>query len=85
MTGCSLTVYVGEERVINLFPSGGTPPYSYDLLGAPSFMTLDSADRRVEVNPACADAGTYPGIDLLVTDTAGQAGQLVFSVKVPAC
>jgi hypothetical protein len=83
-TPCSLTLDEGETRLIHLFPTGGSPPYTYSLLGAPQsgFLTLDQAENEVLVAPICGDSGTYPGITLLVTDSVGHRGQLVFSVVV---
>jgi hypothetical protein len=81
---CTLSVAEGETRVIHLFPSGGRPPYGYYLVGAPQdgFLKLVSGSNEVVVAPTCGDAGTYPGVTLIVTDTAGDGGQLVFSVVV---
>jgi len=81
---CSLTVEEGYTRVIHLFPIGGSPPYQYYLVGAPQrgFLTLEGAQSEVVVSPSCGDTGSYPRITLVVTDTAGNRGQLVFSLVV---
>ena len=86
-SSCSDDIPVNGQQVRSIFwATGGTPPYSYALTGAPSFMSLDSSDEEVVIQPTnCAqDVGTYNGIAIVVTDSANppSTGQLVFSLTV---
>jgi len=85
-TNCSDAIPVNGQQVIHFWASGGTPPYSYALTGAPPFMSLDSNSEEVLIQPTnCAqDVGTYNGITIVVTDSATpqDSGQLVFSLTV---
>jgi hypothetical protein len=87
-SNCSDAIPLNGTQYIQITASGGTPPYSYALTGAPHFMTLDSNSARVVINPMnCSqDVGTYNGIAIVVTDSAKpeDTGQLVFSLTVVA-
>jgi hypothetical protein len=85
--GCSDPMYMnGQAEYIHFWASGGVQPYTYKLAGAPPFMSLDSAQREIVVQPTdCAqDVGTYSGISIVVTDSASppNTGQLDFSLTV---
>ncbi len=85
-SGCSDDIPVNGQQVIHFWATGGTPPYSYALTGAPPFMSLDSNNQEVVIQPTnCAqDMGTYNGIAIVVSDSAKpqDTGQLVFSLTV---
>lgn len=85
-SSCSDAIPVNGQQQIHILATGGTPPYSYALTGAPPFMSLDSSDEEVVIQPTnCAqDVGTYNGISIVVTDSANppSTGQLVFSLTV---
>ncbi|MGC8627672.1 MAG: Flp family type IVb pilin [Acidimicrobiales bacterium] len=91
-SGCRVTVPVGGGVTIDFSVSGGTEPYSFSLENAPSFLSLDSRDREVLVDPARCPASragnyTYNGVSLLVSDSGRPpvTGRLTFSVTVTSC
>jgi hypothetical protein len=85
-SNCSDAIPVNGTQYIKISATGGTPPYSYALTGAPAFMSLDSNSAEVVIDPTnCGqDVGTYNGITIVVTDSAKpqDSGQLVFSLSV---
>jgi hypothetical protein len=87
-SNCSDAIPLNGQQVIHFWATGGTPPYKYALMSAPSFMSLDSTNEEVVIQPTnCAqDVGTYNGIAIVVKDSAQppDTGQLVFSLTVVA-
>lgn len=91
-SGCRVSVPIGGGATINFSATGGTKPYSFSLENAPRFLTLDSRDHTVLVEPRSCPPGsigsyTYNGVTLLVTDSARPPGhgRLRFSVVVTSC
>jgi Flp pilus assembly pilin Flp len=84
-TGCTDPMDMnGQTEVITFQVSGGTGGYAYQLTGnVPPFVTHDWAEQTVTIRPTnCEqDVGTYD-ISLVVTDNAGDTGQLNFTLNV---
>ncbi len=83
--GCSDPMAMnGQTEVIHFQVSGGSGGYTYQLQGSvPSFMLPDWPAQEITVDPTdCSeDPGTYD-IALVVTDSAGDTGDLKFTLNV---
>jgi hypothetical protein len=75
-----------QPQVITFTASGGTGGYTSHLTGQPPFVTLDSTNDEITIQPEdCSkDPGQYT-ISLIVTDSAGDTGELNFTLSVPSC
>ncbi|TIO62934.1 putative Ig domain-containing protein [Mesorhizobium sp.] len=62
--------------------SGGTPPYTYSLVGAwPAGISINSSGGVVSGTPTIP--GTYPGLSVRVTDSVGAIADLaLFTITV---
>ncbi len=84
-TGCTDPMYMnGQAEVIHFWATGGTGTYTFQLQGSvPPFMVPDWAAREISVEPTdCShDPGTY-SVSLVVSDSAGDTGELNFTLNV---
>jgi hypothetical protein len=86
---CTDTIAVSNRQTIHFWASGGLPPYSATLTGAPRFVSIQEFDAPVgsgEVTIAptdCSEAGSYwVGITVNDAATPPSTGTLHFLLTV---